>query len=433
MATVFAVFSSSDNSLTFYNRNTVPSAGATFEGKTVTNVYTGFEAKTYANPTLVPWYSKSSSIGSVSFADEVAPTSLKFWFMNMNNLTSFDGKKLNTANVTTMQGAFQMCSALSEIDVSGWGSDKLTSTVNMFYSCAALSKIKLAGFVFSSVTNASQMFYGCPVQTLDLSSFDTSGLVTADSMFCYCGYLETIYVSDKWTMAAVTSSSYMFGECISLRGDIPYDAAKTDATYATYEGGYLTYKVFVPAEFQKDFLIRGETVFGIAEAIRAKTGTTAGLDPDEEMAAAIRGIETGVQLPVLTNPASAADIASGKEAIDGEGNVLTGTAESGSKTVSVTIDSAAMQYGYDIYAQYVGANGETTYQVIPAKTTGTAMTVPVLSGMIVAFMGASTVPIFSFNGASPKEATCIFPMVAGNMPAKIVYPVGNVTLVPMPF
>lgn len=61
------------------------------------------------------------------------------------------------------------------------------------------------------------------------------------------------------------------------------------------------------------------------EAIREKTGGT-GYIRSGEMAAQIRGISTGVELPVLTNPASAADIASGKEAIDGEGNLLTGTA-----------------------------------------------------------------------------------------------------------
>ena len=40
---------------------------------------------------------------------------------------------------------------------------------------------------------------------------------------------------------------------------------------------------------------------------------------------ALDGKTAGVQLPTLTNPASASDIDSGKQAIDGSGNVINGT------------------------------------------------------------------------------------------------------------
>ena len=67
-----------------------------------------------------------------------------------------------------------------------------------------------------------------------------------------------------------------------------------------------------------------ETLPGIADAIRAKTGDTALLLPSE-MAAAIAGIPTGGSLPALTKPAAESDVLAGKEYIDGNGNKKTGT------------------------------------------------------------------------------------------------------------
>ncbi|MGM9778231.1 MAG: BspA family leucine-rich repeat surface protein, partial [Prevotella sp.] len=50
----------------------------------------------------------------------------------------------------------------------------------------------------------------------------------------------TIFVSDKFTTSAVTSSSNMFGSCTSLVGAIKYDPNKTDANYANTNDGYFT-------------------------------------------------------------------------------------------------------------------------------------------------------------------------------------------------
>ena len=63
----------------------------------------------------------------------------------------------------------------------------------------------------------------------------------------------------------------------------------------------------------------------IANAIRGKTGTSDSIVADD-FPSAIDNIETGVKLPELTNPATAENIQSGYEAVDGDGNVVTGTA-----------------------------------------------------------------------------------------------------------
>lgn len=62
----------------------------------------------------------------------------------------------------------------------------------------------------------------------------------------------------------------------------------------------------------------------IANAIRAKTGGSGQIVADT-FPSAIAAIETGIQLPTLTNPGSAADLASGKQLIGQTGEIITGT------------------------------------------------------------------------------------------------------------
>ena len=62
----------------------------------------------------------------------------------------------------------------------------------------------------------------------------------------------------------------------------------------------------------------------LADSINSKAGTSGDMSIDE-MKEAVDGIQTGGDLPELTNPASASDILDGKEAIDGNGDKITGT------------------------------------------------------------------------------------------------------------
>lgn len=66
------------------------------------------------------------------------------------------------------------------------------------------------------------------------------------------------------------------------------------------------------------------TLPAIANAIRAKTGDTALLLPSQ-MANAIAGIPSGIELPALTTPAKDSDVLNGKEYIGAAGEKRTGT------------------------------------------------------------------------------------------------------------
>lgn len=62
----------------------------------------------------------------------------------------------------------------------------------------------------------------------------------------------------------------------------------------------------------------------IADAIRTKNETTESIVADN-FPDAIAAISTGVELPVLSNPATADIIPSGYDAVDGDGNLIEGT------------------------------------------------------------------------------------------------------------
>lgn len=72
------------------------------------------------------------------------------------------------------------------------------------------------------------------------------------------------------------------------------------------------------------YSIEKSTLTGIADAVRAKEGTTAPI-PVTDMATRIQAIQTGVELPALDSPGSSEDLMQGKQLIDSEGKPVTGT------------------------------------------------------------------------------------------------------------
>ena len=68
---------------------------------------------------------------------------------------------------------------------------------------------------------------------------------------------------------------------------------------------------------------QGDKLKAIADAIRAKEGSSAPIVAND-FPARIAAIETGTQLPTLTNPGTAADMAQGKQLIDQNGEIVTG-------------------------------------------------------------------------------------------------------------
>jgi surface protein len=187
----------------------------------------------------------------------LTPTDSSLLFADMNTVTEFVFKNINTTYTSNMKGMFSYCSALIQLDLSRFSTSSVTDYSDMFKGCSSLENINLSGFSTSNANDFSEMFSGCGVLTeLDLSCLDTLNVTNMSSMFEDCEELVTIYATplDKngiigWSTAKVTNnnSTDMFLNCTKLVGGsgTVYVDSKTDKTYAVIDVsgksvGYLT-------------------------------------------------------------------------------------------------------------------------------------------------------------------------------------------------
>jgi pilin isopeptide linkage protein/uncharacterized repeat protein (TIGR02543 family) len=219
--TAYAVLDSSGN-LTFIRSNSTIANGTDgtitdCEGNTYTGtIYTGFEDNAYSSTSMVPWFSNRSAIASVTFKDEIKPTSTAYWFAYCTNMTSCDLANLDTSDATGMNYMFYNCSKLTSLDVSGFDTSNVTDMKNMFYYCSKLTSLDVSGWNTSNVTDMNDMFYNCSgLTSLDVSGFDTSNVTDMGYMFYNCSKLTSLDVSG-WNTSNVTDMSSMFLSCSAL-------------------------------------------------------------------------------------------------------------------------------------------------------------------------------------------------------------------------
>ena len=190
----------------------------------------------------------------VSNFDTSNVTNLSYMFYSCQTLTNIDVSSFDTSEVTTMDSMFYACKKLASLDLSSFNTSKVTDMTSMFYDCESLTSLDVSHFDTSKVTEMDLMFTSClKVPTLDLSSFDTSMVSKMGSMFFNCFELETIYVSERWNVDAVTTSTNMFNSTTKIVGQkgTTYDRDHLDKTYAIIDDapehpGYLTYKSALP-------------------------------------------------------------------------------------------------------------------------------------------------------------------------------------------
>ena len=181
----YAVFNSSNNSLTFkYDTNISQLA----ENEVLCTIKSDNQDQ--------GWYNYRTSINKVVFEPSFAsarPVTCYKWFYECSNLASIEGLEyLNTSEVKSMYA--------------------------MFYSCTKIT-------------------------TLNLSNFETSQVTDMYYMFGACNALTTIYVSDKFTIDKVTSDEFMFRFCNNLKGASSYIINDWNKSYANYHTGYFSYGI----------------------------------------------------------------------------------------------------------------------------------------------------------------------------------------------
>ena len=225
----YAVWTEDNATLTFMMSEDAPTIGGNYNGSTVTAVWTGDDVLKSPQNNAPAWNSTVSSKVKIvnfdaSFA-EASPKSIAYWFDNSDGsgnsaqtlIQIKNIKNLNTSAVTSMEGAFNNCSALTLIDVSKFNTDLVTCMNSMFYECSKATKIDVSGFYTESCTDMANMFYGCSkVTKLATDNFDTKNVTSMAGMFANCIALTEAAVNGFSTENVVDMQG-MFSGCTALK------------------------------------------------------------------------------------------------------------------------------------------------------------------------------------------------------------------------
>lgn len=161
------------------------------------------------------WYSWRSQITKVIITDEIDPPNnsdgFSTMFYNCSNLIAVEGlEKLKTGNAKSFALMFYNCERLETIDLSSFDTSSSTSFAYMFENCVKLEKIDCSKFKTTNSINFSKMFAFCRnVKELDVANFDVSKAINLSGMFQGCNSISSIDVS-KFNTENTTNFSSMF-------------------------------------------------------------------------------------------------------------------------------------------------------------------------------------------------------------------------------
>lgn len=129
-------------------------------------------------------------------------------------VTELDLSMLDTSKVTTMNSMFKYSEKLTSLNLSGWDTRNVETLDFFVGGCKKLTSLDVSHFNTSKVTGMQSAFGWTPIETLDLSGWDTSNVTTMWCMFIGCNWLKSIDFSG-WDTTKVTD----FDCFISASGD----------------------------------------------------------------------------------------------------------------------------------------------------------------------------------------------------------------------
>ena len=148
----------------------------------------------FANAGLRGWNSHAADITRVvidaSFA-AARPTSTAYWFSECSSLATVEGlRNLNTSETTDMRFMFSE-TALTQVSIGHFRTDKVTTMNGMFQSCNALQLVEMTNLTPGpALVNISKMFASCIKLTTIVCNADFSGVEQGTDVFYRCTSLK---------------------------------------------------------------------------------------------------------------------------------------------------------------------------------------------------------------------------------------------------
>lgn len=216
----------------------------------------GGTIKTYdfpkRNGKIHPWRDDGNNT-KIKKVVAIQPTTLEsayYLFQGCSNCTEIDMTNIDISQCKNLDSMFSQCTKLTNIiGLEDMDVSNATGFSSIFANSGLEGDIVLPWTINTSErVNMTSMFWNTKVTSLDLRTWDTSHVWNFPSIFSGCSELETIYVSEKWTLSAAEYATNMFNNCPKLvggdgtawRGNSSMDYKYAIIDGGQYSMGYLT-------------------------------------------------------------------------------------------------------------------------------------------------------------------------------------------------
>jgi surface protein len=137
-------------------------------------------------------------------------TNMQSMFVS-SGVVGLDLSNWDVTEVTTFERMFQNATALTTLNLTDWGVNRVASSVNMsfmFFGTSSLTNPTLTNFKTTNVTNMESMFYNAGVTSLAIQSWDVSQVTTFEDMFYNANKLTTLDLSGWHTSGATVTAMF---------------------------------------------------------------------------------------------------------------------------------------------------------------------------------------------------------------------------------
>lgn len=141
---------------------------------------------------------------------------MNYMFYELYKLTTLNLSNFNTSNVTKMRGMFMDLDSITGLDLSTFDTRNVTDMAQMFYGLDNITSLDLSNFNTQNVTDMHQMFASTfKLATLNLSNFDTRNVENMSDMFRDMRVITSLDLSNFNTQNVKTMNS-MFHDAYNL-------------------------------------------------------------------------------------------------------------------------------------------------------------------------------------------------------------------------
>ena len=199
-----------------YFRRSSVSPASTVNVKNIEDEDSDYEIKLWLDPTTESAYYYSDSEKIYLNEDSSWMFECNKWWDGRGNLTNIDMSGFNTEKVKNMNYMFYELYKLTTLNLSNFNTSNVTKMRGMFMDLDSITGLDLSTFDTRNVTDMAQMFYGLDnITSLDLSNFNTQNVKTMNSMFHDAYNLSSLNLT-SFNTQKVTDMSEMFHGLINI-------------------------------------------------------------------------------------------------------------------------------------------------------------------------------------------------------------------------